>query len=235
MIRFDSEFGKPVAVGRLSANGGRLSKRVLVIAIISILHCIPIQGATKMWHIGPGFLKPPIQLESSPRQSFAMHIDRTIRCGVLQTLESRFSRVCSIAFCPMPYIKPCQIPNDYHLRHNETYLWRDCPSWMLFGRLPLWYDICSTTIMIMLHNQPRHYPMAGLYSGIFVMYLQCHASKKGADKGSNIVFYALCLQYALFVPLFALELIIMMTPIVSMNNEYLIYVFVDELCRTSSI
>ena len=54
------------------------------------------------------------------------------------------------------------------------------------------------------------------------MYLKCHASKKDADKGSNIVFYALCLLYALFAPFFTLELVAVLTPLVSMNSEHLI-------------
>ena len=59
----------------------------------------------------------------------------------------------------------------------------------------------------------------GLFSGIFVMYLHCHASKKDSDKGSNIVFYALCLLYALSAPLLTIELLIVLTPVVSMNSE----------------
>ena len=103
MIRFDSEFGKPVAVGRLSANGGRLSKRVLVIAIISILHCIPIQGATKMWHIGPGFLKPPIQLESSPvRVLRCTSIGRSgAECYRLSNLDFHESARLLFVLCPI--------------------------------------------------------------------------------------------------------------------------------------
>ena len=45
----------------------------------------------------------------------------------------------------------------------------------------------------------QHCPIPGIYSGIFAMYLQHHESQKGTDKAKNILFYAICVLYALSV------------------------------------
>ena len=52
-----------------------------------------------------------------------------------------------------------------------------------------------------------HLPVSGLYSGIFAMYLQHHASRKDASKTADIVFYALCLLYLLSVATIASDLV----------------------------
>src|ERR1700735_5350564 len=57
------------------------------------------------------------------------------------------------------------------------------------------------TISVNSHAQVakavQHYPIPGLYSGIFAMYLQHHGSQQSTDKAKNILFYALCVLYAL--------------------------------------
>ena len=62
--------------------------------------------------------------------------------------------------------------------------------------------------------------LSGLYSGIFVLYLQHHGSKKDANKGSDIIFYALCLLYILSVTTIVLDLTILLFPEVS-RDDYL--------------
>ena len=42
----------------------------------------------------------------------------------------------------------------------------------------------------------QRFPILGLYSGIFAVYLQHHGSQS-TDRARNILFYALCLLYAL--------------------------------------
>ena len=45
-----------------------------------------------------------------------------------------------------------------------------------------------------------------MYSGIFVLHVQCHASRNEIDnKKQRIIFYALCVLYVLSVTLIALD------------------------------
>ncbi|KAF8801525.1 hypothetical protein BYT27DRAFT_7341856 [Phlegmacium glaucopus] len=48
--------------------------------------------------------------------------------------------------------------------------------------------------------------LCGIYSGIFVMYLQYQASKEGTDKTNNILFYSHCALYVLSVATFASDI-----------------------------
>jgi hypothetical protein len=45
----------------------------------------------------------------------------------------------------------------------------------------------------------------GLYSGIFLLYLQYRGSTKSTDKANNIIFYALCALYFLSVAALLLD------------------------------
>ena len=51
--------------------------------------------------------------------------------------------------------------------------------------------------LIVISKLIKHYPIPGLYSGIFAVYLQCHASQNRTAKGINIAFYALSALYVL--------------------------------------
>jgi hypothetical protein len=52
----------------------------------------------------------------------------------------------------------------------------------------------------------------GLYSGIFVMYLQYHAARKRSNNAKeNIIFYALCVVYALSMAVIALDIAVSVT------------------------
>jgi hypothetical protein len=63
---------------------------------------------------------------------------------------------------------------------------------------------------------------SGLYSGIFAMYVQCHASKKGNNNAKQqVVFYALCMLYVLSVALNALDIATYVTIQFVSNNQYL--------------
>src|SRR5271168_3912312 len=67
------------------------------------------------------------------------------------------------------------------------------------GRLFLWYEMHSRTIWAP-DKAVQYYPIPGLYSGIFAMYLQYHQLKKdstGHSKAKPILFYGLCALYIL--------------------------------------
>lgn len=68
-------------------------------------------------------------------------------------------------------------------------------------------------------------PMSGLYSGIFGLYLQYHASDKrtGNNTKSNIIFYALCVLYVLSVTVFALDIAIFWFGVFVSNNGHLFF------------
>ena len=70
------------------------------------------------------------------------------------------------------------------------------------------------TVIPQVTKRIRHYPISGLYSGIFVIYLQYHGSKKDANKGSfTIHFYALCLLYLLSVATIVSDLTLFLTQV----------------------
>lgn len=62
-----------------------------------------------------------------------------------------------------------------------------CLGGFFFGAI----QICSPTV---ISKVTKHYPVPGLYSGIFALYLQCRASQNRTDK---IAFYALSVLYVL--------------------------------------
>ena len=78
-----------------------------------------------------------------------------------------------------------------------------------------------------LLKQSRRCPGPGLYSGIFVLYLQYNASTKNVNERSKILFYALCLLYILSVAIFALDFIIVWNAEVS-KNENLVQLGVNQ-------
>ena len=62
----------------------------------------------------------------------------------------------------------------------------------------------------------------GLYSGIFLIYLQYTVSPQNASKRNNILFYALCFLYVLSMATIVLNLFIYFrVPEVS-KNEHLV-------------
>ena len=74
----------------------------------------------------------------------------------------------------------------------------------VYRRLLVWYDICS-----MFYNQSPflNHPILGVYSGIFALYLHCHAAKKETGNTRKIIFYALCVLYLLSVVVFVLDIL----------------------------
>ena len=50
-----------------------------------------------------------------------------------------------------------------------------------------------------------NYSCLGLYSAVFVIYMQCHASKKLDINKRNILLYALCILYMLSTATIALD------------------------------
>ena len=68
------------------------------------------------------------------------------------------------------------------------------------------------------NNIPPYY--LGLYSGIFIMYLQHSASKKDVKKG-KVLFHALWLLYVLCLATFVFDIGVFIFLMVS-KNEYLI-------------
>ena len=87
------------------------------------------------------------------------------------------------------------------------------------GRVLLWYDICSIAVISQVSEAVLHYPVLGLYSGIFIMYSQYNASRKDANKGSNTLLYALCLLYVLSLTTFVFD-IANFPPLMVSKNEY---------------
>ena len=82
---------------------------------------------------------------------------------------------------------------------------------------------------LLLTNKPNITLFPGIYSGVFIMYLQYYGSKKGASKGNNTLFYALCLLYLLSVVSIVVDLAIFFIPQVS--EGHLTQPCVNELCR----
>ena len=55
------------------------------------------------------------------------------------------------------------------------------------------------------------FPFPGFYSGVFVLYLQCHASRTDTVKSKSIIFYALCSLYILSVGTIGFDIVSFVT------------------------
>ena len=66
------------------------------------------------------------------------------------------------------------------------------------------FPFCS--LPFTLAKEVRLFPGLGLYSGIFIMYLQCQ-SDKSTSRTATIVFYAICLLYVLSTVSFISDLV----------------------------
>ncbi|KAF8801522.1 hypothetical protein BYT27DRAFT_6789041 [Phlegmacium glaucopus] len=64
------------------------------------------------------------------------------------------------------------------------------------------FYVCYTS----LAKAVQYYTGSGIYSGIFVTYLQYQTSKEGTDKTNNILFYSHCALYVLSVAAFASDI-----------------------------
>lgn len=90
------------------------------------------------------------------------------------------------------------------------------------------FDECQN-----LSKAVQNYYVAGLYSGIFIMYLQYHASKKEDD--SSILFYALCLLYMLCVAMISVDIAAsVVIREVSNNKHFYTILNANQLCRTAT-
>lgn len=87
----------------------------------------------------------------------------------------------------------------------------------MYRRLLVWYGIRSISV-ITFTKAVQNYRVAGLYSGIFIVHLQYHASKKEAD--NSILFYALSLLYMLCVAMISVDMAASVVREVS-NNEHI--------------
>ena len=74
-----------------------------------------------------------------------------------------------------------------------------------------------------LKKQFSNHHIAGLYSGIFIMYLQYQASKKETE--NPIIFYALCVLYILCVAMISADIAAYVTHDVSSNAHIHLYNF----------
>jgi len=87
-------------------------------------------------------------------------------------------------------------------------------------RLLLRWDICSTTVTPFL----KSFFIPGLYSGIFVLHLQIHASRKEADsRKQNLVFHALWVLYGLSAIDIALNTVGLVVGRIVNDNERLLF------------
>ena len=116
--------------------------------------------------------------------------------------------------------------NDTMKLHStafDRYL-RTCVEGFFYGMI----SILSPKLL----KQPNITPVPGFYSGIFIMYLHYNASRKDVNKGSNIIFYALCLLYVLSSATFVFDIANFPLFMVS-KNEYLAQLCANEPCSTA--
>ena len=98
----------------------------------------------------------------------------------------------------------------------------------------------SYSVIYLLYNCPKEAqicPIPGLYSGIFVMYLQCHAFKMKADdnRKPTIVFYPLCVLYVLSEAVFSLEIANFWFDKFVSNNEHAFELCADQMYRSTTL
>ena len=78
---------------------------------------------------------------------------------------------------------------------------------LVFRRVLVWYDVCSLFIVNASFLRGLNYPILGVYSGIFALYLHFHAAKEETGNTKKIIFYALCVLYLLSVVGFVLDIL----------------------------
>ena len=86
-----------------------------------------------------------------------------------------------------------RLPSSSHLEPSWWLLWKKIYSFKFDLRASsiVRYPFCS--LLCTLAKEVQLFPGLGLYSEIFAMYLQCQST----DRTATIVFYAICLFYAL--------------------------------------
>ena len=101
----------------------------------------------------------------------------------------------------------------YTTANEFVYLSR-CLEWFFGG---------TVSVLLLPCKLLKQFAMViGLYSGIFLIYLQYTASPKNASKRNNILFYALCFLYVLSMASIASDLFVYFrVPEVS-KNEHLV-------------
>lgn len=95
---------------------------------------------------------------------------------------------------------------------NECYYLGICLAGYLFGTISV--STISTRLQL-LKQSP------GLYSGIFALYLQYHASKTETVKSTSIILYALCFLYILSVATIGFDIVSYVTTTPVSNKESL--------------
>ena len=131
------------------------------------------------------------------------------------------------SFIPSAIFYQMKLSTLYKAMRTETGVTQLQWSLLLITLTTLLYACkASSSVSYLINNCPKeahNYPIPGLYSGIFVMYLQCHASKKKSDdnRKPNIVFYSLCVLYVLSGAVIALEIATTWFDIFVSNTEHL--------------
>jgi hypothetical protein len=98
---------------------------------------------------------------------------------------------------------------------DECYYVGICLGGFFFGTISVLHLLC------LLLKQSPAFP--GLYSGIFVLYLQCHASKTDTAKANSFLFSAICFLYILSIATIAFDIVsfVVTTPV---SDERLFYI-----------
>ena len=102
---------------------------------------------------------------------------------------------------------------------------------VLKGSSTVRYTFCSSPCT--LAKEVQLSPGLGIYSGIFVMYLQCQ-SNESTGRTANIVLYAICLLYVLSAASFVSDLVALIFN-VSNNSICSKNIIFYQLCRRLSV
>ena len=92
-----------------------------------------------------------------------------------------------------------------------------CLEGFFFGEISV---LLSTTVTL-LSKEVQNYPILGIYSGMFAIYLQYHIFKKESDDAKrNTVSYALCVLYVLSAASIALQIAFFRADGFVSNNDH---------------
>ena len=69
------------------------------------------------------------------------------------------------------------------------------------------FGMMSVNCQTQITKAVQHCPIPGLYSGIFAMYLQHYRSQQSTNRAKNILFYALCVLYALSATIIIVDIL----------------------------
>ena len=179
--------------------------------------------------VGNQFSRAPVIIVPVNRLCTVRLPKPILELSLISIMLHSYIRLCPIMQATRPLVN--------QTRHNGTHFYSCslCLLWTMSGRVLLWYDI-RQPVRPNLLKVPNIYPTLGLYSGIFAIYLAHRGSRQSTDKAKNILFYALCVLYALTAATNIIDILVSSWPdLVSVDDHGCLILFQLVVLQTMII